>query len=382
MAEKKPAVTSSMRVAVKAKEQEKPTAARKKPTVSSRSMSVSIGGARRTPTAKKKERIPLLMSEARVLLPFAAAMVVLFFAILFIRPRPTVSPQVSDAILVTIDAGMSATQVSARLFEAGVVDDGAALLAYIVQEGVATQLQSGSFVMHRQMEFADVVGIITRGTTSMTVTVSPAFTIKRIETLLTQRFGPEAGRFEQAVNDLVHAYRLGFGEGWLLSGTYEVNSGKAAEDLARQMYEAMLDQVRRHLGSRLLSTYSIEELLIIASLIQAETQDPLEMAAISAVIHNRLAIDEPLGIDASTRYELDDWHSPIPAIALETQSPYNTRRKKGLPPTGISVPSPQAVEAAFFPEARDDLFYLHGLDGQIHFAHTYDEHRQNIREYR
>ena len=148
------------------------------------------------------------------------------------------------------------------------------------------------------------------------------------------------------------------------------------------MYDAMIGEIQRNLGSPLLSLYSIEELLIIASLIQAETQNPTEMAGISAVIHNRLAIDEPLGIDASTRYEIGDWHSPIPTIALETQSPYNTRRKKGLPPTGICAPSPEAVKAAFYPEARDDLFYLHGVDKQIHYAHTYDEHRENIRRYR
>ena len=381
MAEKKPTTTSSMRVAVKSREKVAEPAPRKKPTVSSRSMSISIGGAKR-PTAKKKKRIPLTMSEPRVLLPFAAAMIVLFFAILFIKPRPTAGAPHSDAIVVTIEAGMSATQVSARLFEAGVVDDASHLLSYIVGEDLAAKLQIGSFVMHRGMAYEDVVATIAARGSVSALTVSPALTNARIDALLVQRFKMEPGSFERAVNDLVHAYGLGFGEGWLLSGSYEVHTATPAVDLARQMYDAMIGEIQRNLGSPLLSLYSIEELLIIASLIQAETQNPTEMAGISAVIHNRLAIDEPLGIDASTRYEIGDWHSPIPTIALETQSPYNTRRKKGLPPTGICAPSPEAVKAAFYPEARDDLFYLHGVDKQIHYAHTYDEHRENIRRYR
>ncbi len=381
MADKKGTTTSSLRVAVKSRDKAAEPAVRKKPAVSSRSMSVSIGGAKR-PAGRKQKRIPLLMSEARVLLPFALAMIVLFCTILFIKPRPKPMAPASDALVVTIEAGMSAAAVSARLSEAGVVDDASALLAYIVANDLAIRLQSGSFVMHRGMPYADVVDIIAHRTSAKSVTVSPAFTNARIDSLLVQRFGLQAGSFERAVDDLVHAYGLGFGEGWLLSGTYQVSPAAAGEDLVRQMYAAMIEAVRANLDSPLLSTYSVEELLIIATLIQGETQNPGEMAGISAVIHNRLAIDEPLGIDASTRYEIDDWHSPIPTIALETQTPYNTRRKKGLPPTGICAPSAEAVKAAFFPEDRGELFYLHGLDKQIHFAYTYDEHLENIRRYR
>lgn len=248
-----------------------------------------------------------------------------------------------------------------------------------MEQNIATTLRSGSFVMHQGMSYEEVGRLLSPALGSITLTVSPGFTLDRIDKQLTQRMNSSNGAFLGASEDLATVFHLPFAEGWLLAGTYTITG---AEDLARQMYDAMLETVHESLHSPLLHTHSISDLLIIASLIQAETQNISEMTGISAVIHNRLSIDEPLGIDATTRYELDDWEHEIPTAALEAQTPYNTRRKQGLPPTGISAPSKAAVKAAFFPEERSSLFYLHGLDKKIHYADTYDEHRENIRRYR
>jgi UPF0755 protein len=308
------------------------------------------------------------------------AMLVLFATMVMMRPMQHVIERApEEPIVVLVEPGMSATAVSQLLVDRNIVDDGPAVLAYFVEQGIASTLRSGSFIMYPGMDYQQIGDTLSPTSLTRSITAGPGFTIARIDALLVQRLGLEPGTFTRATEELMHAYHLGFAEGWLLGGTYEIGG---AEDLARQMYEAMLGAVQTNLSSPLLATYSIEELLIIASLIQAETQNTAEMRGISAVIHNRLAIDEPLGIDATTRYELDDWVSEIPVEALETQTPYNTRRKRGLPPTGISAPSAEAVAAAFFPEKRPDLFYLHGLDKQIHFALTYDEHRENIRRYR
>lgn len=369
-----------MKVSVSAKSAKAVQPTRTRAAVTSRSMSISIGGATRKRAPAKKRALPL--GDERVLIPYVVAMLALFFAILSVRPLPIGVEDQTRSIALTVSSGMSATQVSALLHERGVVDSAEGLLAYIVESGLATSLQQGPFVFDPMMSYAEVAAILTTRANASQLTIGAGFTIERIDTLISQRFGDDSGSFIEAVEALVRTYHLGFGEGWLLSGVYEVSGPQGAQRLAQAMYEAMLVEVQKNLSSPLLARYSVEELLIIASLIQAETQNKAEMAGISAVIHNRLAIDEPLGIDASTRYELNDWHSPIPIAALERLSPYNTRRRRGLPPTGICAPSKEAVQAAFFPEDRDDLFYLHGLDQQIHWALTYDEHQQNIRRYR
>ncbi|HCU30844.1 MAG TPA: hypothetical protein DIC57_10740, partial [Sphaerochaeta sp.] len=80
---------------------------------------------------------------------------------------------------------------------------------------------------------------------------------------LVNRLGFEPGVFLQSAHDLAKAYGLSFSEGWLLSGVYSVNIQRAANDLALSMYQAMLDEIKKHLGTPLLERYSIEELLII-----------------------------------------------------------------------------------------------------------------------
>ena len=287
-----------------------------------------------------------------------------------------------QAVALTIERGMSARSVSQLLEHAGVVDDGQALLDYFIEANLATRLKTGSYLMEKHLSFEEIGALLTSTSEEVVLTVSPAFTLKRIDQYVANRLGTEEGSFLQATENLVSAYQLGFGEGWLLSGSYTVTRERSAELLALRMFEAMLAEVRQHLSSPLLEKYSIEELLIIASMIQAETQEVGEMRLISSVIHNRLEKGEPLGIDATTRYEIEDWTNPIPTSALEAKTPYNTRRREGLPPTGICSPSKEAVYAAFFPQQSDYFYYLHGLDKQIHFARTYEEHKENIKAFR
>ena len=117
-------------------------------------------------------------------------------------------------------------------------------------------------------------------------------------------------------------------------------------------------------------------------MIQRETNNQDEMPQIAGIIYNRLAANMPLGIDATTRYELNDWKNPLKEADLEAQTPYNTRRKTGLPPTGIGAPGKAALEAAIRPAENNWYYYLHGSDSQIRYAVTYDEHKENIKKYR
>jgi len=105
------------------------------------------------------------------------------------------------------------------------------------------------------------------------------------------------------------------------------------------------------------------------------------MPLIAGIIWKRLDEGIPLGIDATTRYELNDWTNPISKEALENPTPYNTRRKRGLPPTGISSPGFDALQAAAYPKKSPYYYYLHDRTAQIHFAVTYDEHLENVQTY-
>ena len=118
-------------------------------------------------------------------------------------------------------------------------------------------------------------------------------------------------------------------------------------------------------------------------MVERETVAPEERRLVAAVVYNRLARDMPLGIDATLRYGLGiQGTRPLKASDLRSNSPYNTRRFKGLPPTPIGNPGLPSMRAAARPAAVDYLYYVRKPDG-IHHFFTADEQEfcRKAREY-
>ena len=114
------------------------------------------------------------------------------------------------------------------------------------------------------------------------------------------------------------------------------------------------------------------EAVVLASLIEREARVGSERAKISRVIHNRLAADWYLGIDASIVYFTGD--NELTVTDLQTESPFNTRLSKGLPPTPIAAPGKAALEAAMAPVSGQWMFYvLADSEGRHNFSVSSDE---------
>jgi UPF0755 protein len=159
-------------------------------------------------------------------------------------------------------------------------------------------------------------------------------------------------------------------EGFLFPDTYEFGPAtRAAEIVAMQQrrFAQQWAKVKLPAGRK---PYDV---LIVASMVERETVVPAERALVSAVIWNRLAKGMPLGIDASLRYGLGiQGTKAITAKQQQSDSPYNTNRFKGLPPTPIGNPGLASLQAAAHPAAVDYLFYVREPDSTSHYF-TADE---------
>ena len=96
----------------------------------------------------------------------------------------------------------------------------------------------------------------------------------------------------------------------------------------------------------------------------------------------------PIGADATIQYALGYsneekswWRKNLTEEDLKINSPYNTRIKTGLPPGPICNPGLASIKAVVNPSNSSYYFYLHDNDGKVHYAKTFEEHQQNIREY-
>lgn len=126
--------------------------------------------------------------------------------------------------------------------------------------------------------------------------------------------------------------------------------------------------------------------LKIASLIAREAAGREDAKTISGVIWNRLNTDMRLQIDATMQYTLGknengSWWGNISIEQKQSDSPYNSYKHEGLPPTPICSPNIEFIEAALNPTDTDCIFYLHDQNRQIHCAKTYSEHKANIVKY-
>jgi len=119
----------------------------------------------------------------------------------------------------------------------------------------------------------------------------------------------------------------------------------------------------------------------VASLVEREGRVDEERPLIASVIYNRLRVGMPLEVDASLEYAFPEHHDVITKRDLESDSPYNTYRHTGLPPTPIANPGKPSLDAAFRPATSDYLYYVAKGDGRHAFAKSLAEHNANVSRY-
>jgi UPF0755 protein len=158
-------------------------------------------------------------------------------------------------------------------------------------------------------------------------------------------------------------------EGFLFPSTYEFSQYTASAKLVRDQIGTFRRQWNRvdlrYAKSKNLTPYDV---LIIASMVEKETVAPEERRLVAAVIYNRLRQGMPLGIDATIRYGRNvPGTKPLKQSDLESDDPYNTRRRLGLPPTPISNPGLASMRAAANPARVDHLFFVRKPDGVHHY---------------
>jgi UPF0755 protein len=158
-------------------------------------------------------------------------------------------------------------------------------------------------------------------------------------------------------------------EGFLFPATYEFTKLTTSERLVRDQLAFFRRQWRtislRYARTKKLTPYDV---LIIASMVEKEAVAAKERPLVAAVIYNRLRVGLPLGIDATIRYGRNvPGTEALKVSDLESDSPYNTRRRLGLPPTPIANPGLASIRAAARPARVDYLYFVRKPDGRTHF---------------
>jgi UPF0755 protein len=297
-------------------------------------------------------------------------------------------------VTVEVRAGSSASDIAIAMEEAGVVRS-RDLQEVVSEQGVASQLKAGTYHLETLMVPEAVVERLLSGPdegTGSSIIVYEGHDIERVLEGLAEQTGYPVAEFETALtggavtSSLLPAAippgvdELVRWEGLLYPARYEMPDGATPAE----MLATMAAETERRLASvdwsRLadlgLTQY---EALIVASLIQREAGVDEDRPLIASVIYNRLHQGMPLQIDATVVYALGASPGRVLAEHLEIESPWNTYKIKGLPPTPIGTAQIESIAAAADPAETDYLFYvLVASDGTHGFSVTYEEHQEKI----
>lgn len=174
-------------------------------------------------------------------------------------------------------------------------------------------------------------------------------------------------------------------EGLLLADTYQYGGGSSSFNLLNQAHQHLNAYLDRAWANRSpnLPYHSAYELLIAASIIEKETALPQEKTLISGVMVNRLNKKMPLQMDPTVIYGMgSDYKGKLSHQDLQIDTPYNSYRRIGLPPTPIAMVGKKSIDAAAHPQKSSYLYFVAKGDGSHQFSETYEQQKQAIRLYK
>lgn len=253
--------------------------------------------------------------------------------------------------------------------------------------GRSTKIKAGNYEIDGQPTALDVLEMLTRGDVSQS------------ELLLLEGKTFEDLRLALAVNpDLVHDTEglsaaqvlalIGASEshpeGLFFPDTYLFSRGSKESALLKRAYQAMQRELATAWAGRNpeLPLKTPHELLVLASIIEKESGMTDDRPQIAAVFINRLRLDMPLQTDPTVIYGLGArFDGNLRRKDLETDTPWNTYTRRGLPPTPIALPGRDALRATANPPASDKLYFVARGDGASVFSSTLEAHNQAVARY-
>lgn len=298
-------------------------------------------------------------------------------------PGPGTTP-----VSVRIADGASTRSIARTLADAGVVATDTAFLSAAAADPAATGIQSGTYALTKGMSAREALAaMLNPASRTGRVPVPEGSTLAGTLKLVSTRSGIPLAQVQAAAARLpagpLAAYRTRSAEGFLFPATYDIQRSTPPDEVLRAMV-ARFQQTAAGLdlagGAKALGMTPYQ-VLVVASLVQAEVSDPADQARVARVLYNRLRAGMRLELDSTVHYVTGRDGSVFTSDAdRSAASPYNTYRVKGLPPTPIDSPGASALRAALAPAAGPWLFYVTvDLDtGRTVFATTAAQQEQNV----
>lgn len=241
---------------------------------------------------------------------------------------------------------------------------------------------AGGYEVSKNMNVFEIAQAMSEGPQLLWVTIPPGL---RKEEIL-ERLDAKLNWDKSEEDAFLNAYKKvpnALSEGMFFPDTYLIPRNEGGEAVGLRMITKFQEAFAPYTQRLLEQNIKNDTALKIASLVQKEA-GATDKKLVAGIIWNRLLSGMRLQIDATVQYGIgkkgDRWWPIVSRSDYQIDSPYNTYRISGLPPTPIANPSQAAIEAVIEPEETDCLYYLHAYK-QIYCSPTYEGHLENIEMY-
>ncbi len=280
-------------------------------------------------------------------------------------------------VRVEIPEGNSARQTAALLAEKRVVPSAFAFRVFLKLTGFDRGLKPGAYDLRVNEPLTTLTRKLTLGLTAdVKVVIPEGFMARQIAERLESAGVAKAAE----VMTLVRDRRL---EGRLFPSTYQIPLNHGAERVLKMMNDEFERQiVAAYKSASAKPMLSLEDSLILASIVEREAVLPAERPMIAGVYFNRLRKGMRLQADPTTQYALGHWKKGLTKTDLQNPSPFNTYMHKGLPPAPICSPGLGSFLAVLKPATTEALYFVADMTGGHVFSATNEEHSTARQQYK
>ncbi|RHO55650.1 endolytic transglycosylase MltG [Eubacterium sp. AM05-23] len=338
-------------------------------------------------------------------LPIVIAAVVLIVVIAIFAGRSFYNAMLeptgtsTETMIVEIPDGSTIKDVGEILYDQGLIKNTMVFQSYAGRHSRGTSgMQAGNYEMNHAMSVPDIVNKMLDGDVysgAIPVLLSEGKNINEMAQILEKHNICTSAAFISETKKLGE-YKALYPilssipddknrtlEGYLFPDTYEIEPGSTAADVVKKMLDRFTEVYNQNFMQQTTEKgKSVDEIVIMASIVELETKLPEDKANAASVFYNRIAQNMPLQSDITVDYALGKKHAVLTEEQTKIDSPYNTYQNLGLPVGPICSPGKSSIDAAINPAQTNYLFFVADMDsGKLYFNETLEGHNADVQKY-
>jgi UPF0755 protein len=314
-----------------------------------------------------------------------------------------VNPESTKEKKIEIPIGSSVTGIS-QILEANGIIKNAKVFKYYVKFKNESGFMAGDYTLSPSMTIPTIIDNLKTGKVTkevaLKITLPEGIQLQQIAQIIANKTNQKEedvfktlndrnfikslmGKYPDLLTEEIFAKEIKYPlEGYLFPATYPFyKEDPSIEEVVSVMLEKTNEVIKQYAVELEDSEYTPHKLLTMASLIEEEATQQVDRHTIASVFYNRIDEGMPLQTDPTVLYAQGKHKSRVLYKDLEVDSPYNTYKVTGLPPSPIANAGAMSIEAALYPEETDYFYFLATAEGKVLFSKTLDEHNQKKAEH-